>query len=44
MLEESFEFDLGRGIEGNGLTMLINAVKILMANEEAAVVANLTSS
>ena len=44
MLEESFEFELGRGVESNGLTMLINAVKILMANEEAAVVANLTSA
>ena len=44
ILEESLEFELGRGVEGNELTMLINAVKILMANEEAAVVANLTSS
>jgi len=37
MLEESFEFELGRGIEDNGLGVLINAVKILMADNEAAV-------
>jgi len=43
MLEGSFEFELGRGIEGDGLGVLINAVKILMADNEAAVLANLTS-